>query len=295
LPPPDPHSASKRIGAAERFGGAKRTLFAKANRGLLLDISVFIANIFLMRLLTGMVIDIFRQVSAENPFAKLAISLACLGMWILPAAGAVLKRWPFHQRLKAQARQGESSPGEAKPGESPEAKLESGLAGCLFNPLFYFCLNLVIMSAVLTGLGEFLFGRALLNNGPLFISLTIAGLIFTIIQTFLIYRYFSPPKKPPQSRFLRSPQAEDLGDICLFLNMILFQVAWNLLTFAPLGRPGSLLEFGGRLFFLSFVALLVYFPPRMFYLAEDINRKRTWLTMLLANSPVILRVLFGAN
>jgi hypothetical protein len=33
----------------------------------------------------------------------------------------------------------------------------------------------------------------------------------------------------------------------------------------------------------------------MFYLAEDINRKRTWLTMLLANSPVILRVLFGAD
>jgi len=77
--------------------------------------------------------------------------------------------------------------------------------------------------------------------------------------------------------------------------MLLFQLAWNLLTFAPLGAPGSLLEFAGRLFFLSFIALLIYFPPRMFYLAEDINRKRTWLTMLLANAPVILRVLFGAG
>jgi hypothetical protein len=47
------------------------------------------------------------------------------------------------------------------------------------------------------------------------------------------------------------------------------------------------------LFFLCFIALLVYFPPRMFYLAEDVDRPRTWLTMLLANSPVILRVLFG--
>lgn len=259
-------------------------LFAKPNRGLLLDISIFVLNVFLMRLLTGLFIDLFRQVSAEKPFAKLVLGLAFLGMWILPALGAVLKRWHFHQRLK----------GQGITDESAEAKLTGGLAGCLFNPLFYFCLNLVVMSATLTGLGDVIFGKELLNNGPLFISLVIAGLVLTIIQTFLIYRYFSPPKKPP-SKFLRSPQSDALGDICLFLNMILFQVVWNLLTFAPLGRPASFLEFAGRLFFLSFIALLIYFPPRMFYLAEDINRPRTWLTMLLANSPVILRVLLGAD
>jgi hypothetical protein len=67
------------------------------------------------------------------------------------------------------------------------------------------------------------------------------------------------------------------------------------LTFTPLGHPSGVEEFVGRLFFLSFVALLVYFPPRMFYLAEDINRGRTWLTMLLANSPVIIRVLVGTR
>ncbi|MEO8433413.1 MAG: hypothetical protein ABI596_00835 [Pyrinomonadaceae bacterium] len=277
MPSDNRHSTKTKTRAA--------ALFAKPNRGLLLDLTIFVANVFLMRLLTGLFIDLFRQVSAENPMAKLALGLACLGMWILPALGAVLKRWHFHQRLKAQG----------DTGESAEAKLSGGLAGCLFNPLFYFCLNLVIMSAILTGLGDVIFGKALLNNGPLFISLVIAGLVFTIIQTYLIYRYFSPPKKPPQSKFLRSPQSEALGDICLFLNMILFQVVWNLLTFAPLGRPSSFLEFAGRLFFLSFVALLIYFPPRMFYLAEDINRPRTWLTMLLANSPVILRVLLGAD
>jgi len=31
----------------------------------------------------------------------------------------------------------------------------------------------------------------------------------------------------------------------------------------------------------------------MFYLAEDIDRGRTWLMMLLANLPVIVRVLIG--
>ena len=201
-------------------------------------------------------------------------------MWVLPAAGAVLKRWHFHQRLKAQGK---------------TLDLDSKLSGCLFNPILYFCLNLVLVSAILTGVGRFLFGERLLKNGAVFVPLVIAGLICTILQTFLIYRYFSAPKQPPRHQFLRHHESETLGDTCIFLNMILFQVVWNMLTFAELGRPSGPLEFFGRLFFLSFIALLIYFPPRMFYLAEDINRPRTWLTMLLANSPVIVRILIGTT
>lgn len=275
---------AKRIPDNQRPPGAARRmrsiLFAEENRGLLLDIFVFVANVLFMRLLAGVFIELFREVSAENPTAKLLLALIFLTMWILPALGAVLKRWHFHRRMKAEGRTVDS---------------DSKLSGCLFNPIFYFCLNVVITSVVLTGLGDALFGKGLLNNGPLFISLVIAGLILTIVQTFLIYQYFSAPKNPPRIEFLRDPRSEVLGDVCIFLNMILFQTAWNLLTFAPLGSPESVLEFGGRLFFLCFIALLIYFPPRMFYLAEDINRPRTWLTMLLANSPVILRVLVGAN
>jgi len=277
-------SSNKRTDGQHSAGGLKprlANLFAKTNRGLLLDVFVFVANVFLMRLLTGQFIGLFSQVSAEDATAKLALGLTLLAMWILPAAGAVLKRWHFHQRLKAQGLTAEAA--------------ETNLAGCLFNPIFYFCLNLVITSAIVASLGEVLMGRRGLDTATVFIPLIFSGLILTIVQTYLIYSYFSPPKKPPQSKFLLSPQSEDLGDICLFLNMILFQVFWNMLTFADLGHPSSLLEFGGRLFFLSFIALLIYFPPRMFYLAEDINRPRTWLTMLLANSPVIIRVLIGSG
>ena len=256
-----------------------RNLFAKANRGLLLDVFVFVLNIFLMRLLTRQFIDLFSQVSAENPQAKLGLGLTFAAMWVLPAAGSVLKRWHFHQRRDAPTLDA----------------VESNLGGCLFNPIFYFCLNLVISSAVMASLGDFFLGKRALDTAAIFIPMIFAILILTIVQTCLIYRYFSPPKKPPQWDFLRTPQSETLGDICLFLNMILFQVFWNMLTFAGLGHPSSLLEFGGRLFFLCFIALLIYFPPRMFYLAEDINRRRTWLTMLLANSPVIVRVLIGSG
>lgn len=231
-----------------------------------------------MRLLTRQFINIFSEVSADDPIAKLALGLTLLAMWILPAAGAVMKRWHFHQRLKAQ-------------GDSVEAQ-QTKLTGCLFNPIFYFCLNLVITSGLVVTLGDFFFGKSL-NSGPVFVPSIFIGLILTIIQTYLIYRYFIPPKKPPQSPFLLSEQSEILGDVCLFLNMILFQVGWNMLTFVDLGHPKNLLDFSGRLFFLSFIALLIYFPPRMFYLAEDIRRRSTWLTMLLANSPVIVRVLIG--
>ncbi len=256
-----------------------KTLFARTNRGLLLDIVVFILNIFLMRLLSRQFIDLFSQVSAENPVAKLILGLIFAAMWILPAAGAVLKRWHFHQRR----------------GSLTLDAMESGVGGCLFNPLFYFCLNLVISSAVMASLGDFFFGRRGLDSAGIFVPMIFAILFLTIVQTFLIYRYFSPPKKPPKWDLLRTPQSETLGDICLFLNMILFQVFWNLLTFADLGHPSGVVEFLGRLFFLCFIALLIYFPPRMFYLAEDIHRRRTWLTMLLANSPVIVRVLIGTG
>ena len=259
----------------------KSILLAKTNRGLLLDIVVFVANVFLMHLLTRQFLELIRQASAGDEVAQFALAFSSLGMWVLPAAGAVMKRWHFHRRQQATG----------KVAELPDTTL----AGCFFNPIFYFCLNLVITSVILTAFGQLLFGDALLKNGAVFVPLVILGFIFTSVQTYLIYRYFWPPKAAPTSAFLLSPRSELLGDICLFLNMILFQIVWNTLTFAGLGPPSSFLEFAGRLFVLCFIALLIYFPPRMFYLAEDINRPRTWFTMLLANSPVILRVLFGAG
>jgi uncharacterized membrane protein YkvI len=257
-----------------------RRLLAKENRGLLLDVVVFVLNLFLMQSLTGYAVDVFRFADAGEPLAKFALLFACILMWVLPAAAAVLKRWHFHQRLQAENR---------------TFDMDSKLSGCLFNPLFYFCLNLVLVSAILSGVGQFLFGNLLMKNGALFVPLVIAGLIATIFQTYLIYRYFLKPKTLPTNEFLRQPESERLGDICIFLNMILFQLAWNTLALADLGRPSGFAEFTGRLFFLCFIALLIYFPPRMFYLAEDIDRPRTWLTMLLANSPVIVRVLIGTN
>jgi hypothetical protein len=260
---------------------SSRDIFAETNRGMLLDVLIFVANIFLLRLLTRFFIDAFREASEENTLAKLTLGFACAGMLVLPAAGAILKRWHFHRRL-----------GEL---DETSASKKRVIWGCLCNPIFYFCINLVIMAAVMTIFCSLIFGKAYEQKGAIFVTSVITGLAITIVQTFLVYRYFSTPKTAPKSEFLRDPRSETLGDVCIFLNMILFQVLWNLITFTPFERVSGLLDFAVRLFFLSFIALLIYFPPRIFYLAEDINRPRVWLTMLLANSPVIIRILFGTE
>ena len=261
-------------------GFSQHKLLAQENRGLLLDIVVFLLNLFLMQRLTRYALEVFRYADEGEPLAQFSLLSACIAMWALPAAGAVLKRWHFHQRLTESGK---------------KVDFDAKLSGCLFNPLFYFCLNLVLVSAIIAGAGQFLFGNRLADSAAIFVPSILLGLIATILQTYVIYRYFSPPKKPPRYEFLLEPQSEVLGDVCIFLNMILFQIAWNFLAFADLGRPSGPTEFIGRLFFFCFLALLIYFLPRMFYLAEDIERPRTWVTMLLANSPVIVRVLIGTK
>jgi hypothetical protein len=128
------------------------------------------------------------------------------------------------------------------------------------------------------------------------VPFVIGSFVACVVQTFLVYRYFSPPKKAPRASFLRGPASEQVGDLCLFVNMILFQIFWNIaVSQFPFQRATSVGEFAINLFVLIFFALLIYFPPRIFYLAEDIKRRTTWLTILLANSPTILRALFGDN
>jgi protein-S-isoprenylcysteine O-methyltransferase Ste14 len=256
------------------------SLFTESNRGLLLDLVVFVANLFLMRTLAGLFIDLVRHASADEPLAKVGLFLTAVAMYILPAAGALLKRRHFQQRWKEANRNFETE--------------FDGPYGCIFHPIFFLSLNLVLMCAIVAGLGGFLFGsKTLMENGNIFLPLIFGGMFLTILQTYVVYRYFSPPQRPPRFEFLQHPASERLGDLCIFVNMLLFQVAWNLLTDLPLGPPSGAGELIGRIGFLSFVALLVYFPPRMLYLAEDLHRRSTWLTMLLANSPVIARVVLG--
>ncbi len=250
-------------------------LLAEVNRGLLLDLVVFSVNIAGMALLMGFFRGVVRRAATDDPVAMAVLFACALALFILAPLGATLKRWHYHQRRGGRGADAMEGPG-----------------GCLFSPIFYFSLATVIFAAVNAFVLQQVYGRRE-PDGTVFVTSIFVGIGLIITHTVLVYRYFSPPSRPPSSAFLRGPVSGVIGDACLFANMLLFQVIWNALSFAGLGPPGGAWEAVGRLLVLCFLALLLYFPPRMFYLAEDIGRPRTWLMILLANSPVITRLLFG--
>ncbi len=258
-----------------------KNIFAANNRGILLDVVVFVLQLILIRLLARYFIELVRRASADEAFAKIALGLFFAGTFMLPAAGAVLKRWHYHQRTHFRKQLG--------------APLGAGLAGCLFHPIVYFVVSLCLSMTAGVILCERVFGEDFGDKAAIFLSLIFGVLLLSIVQTWLVYRYFSRPRKAPAGAFWRDPRSELLGDICIYLNMILFQILWGLLISGPATRVAGVEDFAGRLFVLCFIALLLYFPPRIFYLADDIHRPAAWGTMLLANAPTLLRVLFGIN
>jgi hypothetical protein len=267
---------------AAPVNSSSKNIFSLANRGMLLDVFVFFMNLFLMRWLTRLFWEIIQQASDGDSIAAYAIFLFFIAIFILPALGSILKRWHFHRRLQLKGKDSNLS--------------DNMVIGCLCNPIFFFCLNVLIYIGIMILIEIKIYGDKPENNvvAGLF---AVFGIVLVAIQTGIVFRYFSIPKNPPKSEFFRSPLSELLADVCIFLNMILFQVIWNVITTSSYSttRVKDVEEFIGRIFMWSFIALLVYFPPRLFYLAEDITKRRVWLTMLLANLPVLFRVLIGTR
>lgn len=249
-----------------------KPLFAAPYRGNLLDVLVFLLNLGLAPWLGDYLLYLFRTADTKTDSSPV-LGLLGIAALVLPILGASLKRWHTHQRLGKRG-----------------ATLMEGM-GCLFSPLFYFPLTLVIVSGILAGLAPILFPGAD-QRGGLFVVLSVLGVGVSIAHTVVVYRYFTPPSQNPSNAFFRSPISEVLGDICLSLNMMLYQVVWNALSSASLGPLKDFEDFAGRVFFLTFISLLIYFPPRMIYLVEDLRRPLSWLTLFLANLPMMVR-LFG--
>lgn len=254
-----------------------RNLLREENTGVLLDITVFAANLLAMDPLVRGFVALVRRADAGDPAAMSWLAAFAVALFVLQPAGAVLKRWHFHRRA----------------GRAGDV-LETTAGGCLFNPIFHFCLQAVVFCTV----AAFLFQNLDLaddDSAPVFLTVIFAGIVLIIANTTLVYRYFSPPAQPPRHAWMRRPGAERAGDALLFANMLCFQVLWNLFGQMDIPVVSGIAELLGRFGLLLFVALLLYFPPRMLYLAEDMRRPWTWLWMLLANSPVIWRVLVGTG
>jgi hypothetical protein len=250
-------------------------LLQRANRGMLLDICVFVFNLLLMRFLLPRFAGTISQAVNGDFAAQVLIFSMLAAMLVLPPIAAILKRWHFHTARAAAG--------------------DDVAFGCLFNPILYFCLIFTIFAFVQVFLLQYIYGDEDPGAWPFLLTMLV-GTTLTITHTWLVYRYFSPPKNPqPKFAFLLDPRSDLIGDICIWVNVLFFQMFWNYAFRRSFVRPGDAEELIGRIFVFGFIALLVYFPPRIFYLAEDIGRRRVWLTILLANSPILFRVLIGTS
>lgn len=254
-----------------------RNIVQARNRGLLLDVFVFAANLLIMGELSRRFFSIVKKTSAGDPDAAVILFLFFLALSFLAPAGAVLKRYHFHRQLKVEGKE----PADA-------------VAGCLFHPIFYFCVSITIFAAANAFLMEYIHSGSDLE-AHIFLPSIFVGLALVILNTFLVYRYFTPPRKEPRTEFMRSRRSAIAGDVCIFVNMLFFQILFNAIFSSPFPAPTSAADLAGRFFFIGFIALLLYFPPRIFYLAGDIDKGRTWLFILLANSPALIRIIFGGG
>ena len=251
---------------------------APSNRGIVLDLVIFAVNLLLMRAVAMLAHDLLHA-ATEDVRAKLAIGLFFAVLVLVQPLGPALRRWSFHRRQAFST--------------------DSG-AGCL---LFWFMFVYLVMMLALCTVATVVLGGIFSTGESVSIILTLAGFTWCIVSVCVVYRYFVPPKTRPRWTFLTTPAAEHLGDACIYLNAIGLQIVWagvtgsawfaELVTQTPLGRPGSATDILGRLVATAAFALLLYLPGRIYYLAEDKHRRLTYATMLLANLPLIVRIVFA--
>jgi hypothetical protein len=252
-------------------------MLAPNNRGVVLDLVVFVVSLLLLRAL-GILANTLVHAAAHNVPAKLAVGLFFAALVFVQPLGPILKRWSFHQRTAFSA---------------------DSDAGCL---VFWFMFVYLVLMFALCAVAAVVLGEVFSAGPDVGVVFALGGFVWSIISVVFVYRYFVPPKESPRWTFLTTPAAAHLGDAFIYLNAIAFQILWGtvtasapfreLVTGTPLGRPGSFSDILGRLVAIAVCALLLYFPARIFYLAEDKHRALTWATILLANLPLILRIAF---
>ncbi|PWT92799.1 MAG: hypothetical protein C5B55_05645 [Blastocatellia bacterium] len=258
-------------------------LFSKRNRGLLLDVFVFVFQLLLLRLLTKLSIGFFQQ-AEHDAFPKLVIAFFLLGLFLLQSLGPMLKRWSFHQRFPDFERN------------------MGGLTSLLLSFYRFFYIGAM---AIMLFLAYVYFAEAikLEYSDAIEKAIVAAALVLPIASAVAVFRFFHKPSdRFGKFTLLESPLAETLGDLCMLLNIIGFQILfsvyvssphfWNALHKTTRLASNNLDSLSARLYIAFIASLLAYFPPRIFYLVVDQHRLITWLTMLLANLPLIYAIVF---
>ncbi len=298
-------------------------------RGIVLDLSVIAANLFLLaplaRLLHAEGQAFLAPGSDASNIVSPTVGWLFLSVFAAHALGAYLKRLPRLARLTAR----QSGATNARPiayvsdrtrrrrlrefapwPPSPH-KLLVGIVATLLLLHFTIFLMLLVAGWQGTGLNGWvsIIGKGGPDQHPFYAFLVRFVLICFILPlpTFLVLLTLgsapdalsSAPDAPPVS-WRTHPATEFVADLLLYFSIIVLTVILHVLI-AP--RFVSVAGNAGRtvgdvlasLVPLALAFSIIYLPPRLIYLTEDYKAPTAWLTVLLALVSLAYRTFFPGN
>lgn len=239
-------------------------------RGQILDLLVFLANLFLLGRFTNLLQSLGHGFATNEDLAARRLSPIILAAFGVYTMGAILKRAPLHARVAALP--------------SPN------YAGCLFVGWISLHLTLSILGASFIAAGF-----DAVPKGVLVVAVILLSTLPTIFVTRVIFR---PKALAAISAWRKSWPTELAADLLIGAAVILLTIMWNI-WFSELffvTWPGH--TFGDKLFGAALAAVafaLFYVTPRFIFLIEDFNRWTTWATIGLTLAPLVGRILFGSG
>lgn len=237
-------------------------------RGQIMDLLVFLANLFLLGKFTNLLQRLGQGFSANDDLAARRLSLIILVAFAAYTVGAILKRAPLHARVASLP--------------SPD------YAGCLFVAWISLHLTLSILGASFIAAGF----DAAPKGGPV-VAVILLSTLPTIFVTRVIFR---PKSLAAISAWRKKWPMELLADLLIVAAVILLTVMWNIWFSGLFFVTWSGHTFGDKLFGAALAAVafaLFYVTPRFLFLIEDFKRWTTWATIGLTLAPLIGRILFG--
>jgi hypothetical protein len=238
------------------------------HRGHLLDLLVFLANLFLLGPFTNLLQRLGHGFATNDDLAARRLSLIILAAFAAYTLGAILKRPPLHERVAALP--------------SPE------YAGCLYSAWLSLHLTLSILGASFIAAGFDIMPKGL----PV-----VAVILLSTLPTIFVTRVIFRPRKLAEMRaWRRKWPMELLADSLIVAAILLLTIMWNIWFSGLFFVTWSGHTFGDRLFGAALAAVafaLFYVTPRFLFLIEDFNRGTTWATISLTVAPLVGRILLG--
>jgi cytochrome c biogenesis protein CcdA len=235
-------------------------------RGQILDLLVFLANLFLLGPFGRLLDRLGAGFNANENAAAQQLALIILAAFISYTVGAMLKRAPLHARVKSLP--------------SP------GYAGCLFLGWISLHFTLSILGAALIA--------ASFDTGSKGIPV-VAMIVLTTLPTFFVARVVFPPKKLEQiPAWRKSWPTELVADLLIVAAVIMLTVMWDIWIADLFTGTWEGQTFGERLFSAGLAVgafAFFYVSPRFLFLIEDYNRRLTWATLGLTVAPLVGRIL----